>query len=123
MTPCFTTGHIFDREKYVQTPSPSTSQHPNFPPLPLQFNNTAMFASCFQNLVQANVRNKRVLKEAVRKIEAKGTTNYKAGFKLAFDQLAQVTVMMMMISNDPSVPRLRAGMFLETWSQRLDEIL
>lgn len=58
----------------------------------IYFNNTAMYASCFQNLVQANVRNKRVLKDAVRKIEAKGTTNYKAGFKLAFDQLAQMNV-------------------------------
>lgn len=56
-----------------------------------------MYASCFQNLVQANVRNKRVLKEAVMKIEAKGTTNYKAGFKLAFDQLAQVMVMLMLL--------------------------
>lgn len=56
-----------------------------------------MYASCFQNLVQANVRNKRVLKEAVRKIDAKGTTNYKAGFKLAFDQLAQVTLLLLLL--------------------------
>lgn len=88
----FTTGHIFDREKYVQVPPLPLPNTPTSLLCPLQFNNTAMYASCFQNLVQANVRNKRVLKDAVRKIEAKGTTNYKAGFKLAFDQLAQVTM-------------------------------
>lgn len=49
-----------------------------------------MKAACFQNLVQANVRNKRFLKDAVRNISAKGITNYKGGFELAFEQLSSV---------------------------------
>ena len=40
--------------------------------------------------MQANVRNKRVLKDAVKDITAKGITNYRGGFELAFEQLAQV---------------------------------
>uniref|UniRef100_A0A8L0DP86 Calcium channel, voltage-dependent, alpha 2/delta subunit 1a n=1 Tax=Oncorhynchus mykiss TaxID=8022 RepID=A0A8L0DP86_ONCMY len=52
------------------------------------FNDKAMKAACFQNLVQANVRNKRFLKDAVRNISAKGITNYKGGFELAFEQLS-----------------------------------
>ncbi|XP_056877918.1 voltage-dependent calcium channel subunit alpha-2/delta-1a isoform X1 [Takifugu flavidus] len=56
------------------------------------FNDKAMYASCFENLVQANVRNKRMLKKAVQNITAKGTTNYKGGFELAFEQLAQMNV-------------------------------
>ncbi|XP_061768188.1 voltage-dependent calcium channel subunit alpha-2/delta-1a isoform X3 [Nerophis ophidion] len=56
------------------------------------FNNEATHAACFENLVQANVRNKRILKDAVQGISAKGTTNYKGGFELAFKQLAQVNV-------------------------------
>lgn len=67
----------------------STSRHPSFP-LPLQFNNKASYAACFENLVQANVRNKRMLKDAVQSITAKGITNYRGGFELAFEQLAQV---------------------------------
>ncbi|XP_041442481.1 voltage-dependent calcium channel subunit alpha-2/delta-1 isoform X2 [Xenopus laevis] len=51
------------------------------------FNNNAHDVSCFNHLVQANVRNKKVLKEAVNNITAKGTTDYKTGFKFAFDQL------------------------------------
>ncbi|XP_040885787.1 voltage-dependent calcium channel subunit alpha-2/delta-1-like isoform X2 [Toxotes jaculatrix] len=58
----------------------------------IYFNEDASNASCFQNLVQANVRNKRILKEGVQKITAKGITNYKGGFELAFEQLAQVNV-------------------------------
>uniref|UniRef100_A0A8K9UPV1 Calcium channel, voltage-dependent, alpha 2/delta subunit 1a n=1 Tax=Oncorhynchus mykiss TaxID=8022 RepID=A0A8K9UPV1_ONCMY len=66
-------------------------------PLPLsiclvQFNDKAMKAACFQNLVQANVRNKRFLKDAVRNISAKGITNYKGGFELAFEQLSSLNV-------------------------------
>ncbi|XP_026218438.1 voltage-dependent calcium channel subunit alpha-2/delta-1a isoform X3 [Anabas testudineus] len=54
------------------------------------FNEKAFNAvKCFQNLVQANVRNKRVLKDGVKNITAKGITNYTAGFELAFEQLAQ----------------------------------
>nr|XP_057934647.1 voltage-dependent calcium channel subunit alpha-2/delta-1-like isoform X1 [Doryrhamphus excisus] len=56
------------------------------------FNDKATHAACFENLVQANVRNKRILKEAVQGISAKGTTKYKEGFELAFKQLAQVNV-------------------------------
>lgn len=84
-----TTGHIFQL-KYVQVPSlclPSSL----LPSPPYQFNDKAKYASCFENLVQANVRNKRVLKKAVQNITAKGTTNYSSGFELAFEQLAQVT--------------------------------
>ncbi|KAM9846014.1 voltage-dependent calcium channel subunit alpha-2/delta-1a [Aulostomus maculatus] len=56
------------------------------------FNDKAMHAACFENLVQANVRNKRILKDAVEGILAKGITNYRGGFELAFKQLAQVNV-------------------------------
>lgn len=59
-------------------------------PSSLQFNDKATHAACFANLVQANVRNKRMLKDAVQNITAKGTTNYRGGFELAFEQLAQV---------------------------------
>uniref|UniRef100_A0AAZ3P472 VWFA domain-containing protein n=1 Tax=Oncorhynchus tshawytscha TaxID=74940 RepID=A0AAZ3P472_ONCTS len=65
------------------------------PPLSIclvQFNDKAMKAACFQNLVQANVRNKRFLKDAVRNISAKGITNYKGGFELAFEQLSSLNV-------------------------------
>ncbi|XP_036977804.1 voltage-dependent calcium channel subunit alpha-2/delta-1a isoform X2 [Acanthopagrus latus] len=58
----------------------------------LFFNEGANNASCFQNLVQANVRNKNKLKADVNKITAKGITNYKAGFEMAFKQLAQTNV-------------------------------
>ncbi|XP_031714686.1 voltage-dependent calcium channel subunit alpha-2/delta-1a isoform X1 [Anarrhichthys ocellatus] len=56
------------------------------------FNDKATYAACFQNLVQANVRNKRMLKDAVQNITAKGITNYRGGFELAFEQLAQMNV-------------------------------
>uniref|UniRef100_A0A8C5HTQ4 Voltage-dependent calcium channel subunit alpha-2/delta-1-like n=1 Tax=Gouania willdenowi TaxID=441366 RepID=A0A8C5HTQ4_GOUWI len=56
------------------------------------FNEKATDAACFPNLVQANVRNKRILKIAVQNITAKGITNYKGGFELAFKQLAQMNV-------------------------------
>uniref|UniRef100_A0A674CF15 Calcium channel, voltage-dependent, alpha 2/delta subunit 1a n=1 Tax=Salmo trutta TaxID=8032 RepID=A0A674CF15_SALTR len=56
------------------------------------FNDKAVKAGCFQNLVQANVRNKRFLKDAVRNISAKGITNYKGGFELAFEQLSSLNV-------------------------------
>ncbi|XP_040000617.1 voltage-dependent calcium channel subunit alpha-2/delta-1a isoform X1 [Xiphias gladius] len=58
----------------------------------VSFNEKASHAACFQNLVQANVRNKRILKDAVQNITAKGITNYKGGFELAFEQLAQMNV-------------------------------
>ncbi|KAM8883598.1 voltage-dependent calcium channel subunit alpha-2/delta-1-like isoform 1-T1 [Synchiropus picturatus] len=56
------------------------------------FNDKATHAACFENLVQANVRNKRLLKDAVQGITAKGITNYKGGFELAFKQLFQRNV-------------------------------
>ncbi|KAM8974423.1 voltage-dependent calcium channel subunit alpha-2/delta-1 isoform 2-T2 [Pelodytes ibericus] len=56
------------------------------------FNNNAHDVSCFHHLVQANVRNKKVLKEAVNNISAKGTTDYKTGFQFAFDQLRNTNV-------------------------------
>ncbi|GLD48404.1 voltage-dependent calcium channel subunit alpha-2/delta-1-like protein, partial [Lates japonicus] len=56
------------------------------------FNEKAVPAACFQNLVQANVRNKRILKDAVQNIIAKGVTDYEVGFKLAFKQLAERNV-------------------------------
>uniref|UniRef100_A0A8C7PBG2 Calcium voltage-gated channel auxiliary subunit alpha2delta 1 n=1 Tax=Oncorhynchus mykiss TaxID=8022 RepID=A0A8C7PBG2_ONCMY len=46
-------------------------------------NNTA----CFDHLVQANVRNKKILKDAIQNISAKGITNYTKGFEFAFEQL------------------------------------
>ncbi|XP_068443193.1 voltage-dependent calcium channel subunit alpha-2/delta-1-like isoform X1 [Clinocottus analis] len=58
----------------------------------IYFNDKATYASCFENLVQANVRNKRMLKDAVQSITAKGITNYRGGFELAFEQLAQTNV-------------------------------
>uniref|UniRef100_A0A8C5HK08 VWFA domain-containing protein n=1 Tax=Gouania willdenowi TaxID=441366 RepID=A0A8C5HK08_GOUWI len=42
---------------------------------------------CFRTLVQANVRNKKIFKEAVMLMQAKGTTDYKSGFTFAFEQL------------------------------------
>ncbi|KAM4615175.1 voltage-dependent calcium channel subunit alpha-2/delta-1-like [Polymixia lowei] len=56
------------------------------------FNDKATRASCFDNLVQANVRNKKMLKDAVHNITAKGITNYRGGFELAFQQLAPMNV-------------------------------
>ncbi|XP_031419479.2 voltage-dependent calcium channel subunit alpha-2/delta-1 [Clupea harengus] len=51
-------------------------------------NNTA----CFDRLVQANVRNKKILKDAVQNISAKGITNYTKGFEFAFDQLSRENI-------------------------------
>ncbi|KAI1239477.1 hypothetical protein IHE44_0012602 [Lamprotornis superbus] len=56
------------------------------------FNNNAQNVSCFNHLVQANVRNKKKLKEAVYKISAKGITDYKKGFSYAFEQLLNHSV-------------------------------
>ncbi|XP_007234505.3 voltage-dependent calcium channel subunit alpha-2/delta-2 isoform X1 [Astyanax mexicanus] len=46
---------------------------------------------CFKHLVQANVRNKRIFKEHVSQMQAKGTTDYKSGFRFAFNQLLNNT--------------------------------
>uniref|UniRef100_A0A8C5ST66 Calcium voltage-gated channel auxiliary subunit alpha2delta 1 n=1 Tax=Laticauda laticaudata TaxID=8630 RepID=A0A8C5ST66_LATLA len=56
----------------------------------VSFNDKAQNVSCFNHLVQANVRNKKKLKEAVYKIQAKGITDYKKGFSYAFEQLLNV---------------------------------
>ncbi|XP_051889603.1 voltage-dependent calcium channel subunit alpha-2/delta-1 isoform X2 [Pristis pectinata] len=58
----------------------------------VSFNNAAKPVSCFQHLVQANVRNKKVLKDAVNQIQAKGITDYKKGFTFAFEQLLNFNV-------------------------------
>ncbi|KAM6980087.1 voltage-dependent calcium channel subunit alpha-2/delta-2a [Aplochiton taeniatus] len=50
---------------------------------------------CFKTLVQANVKNKKIFKEAVMHMQAKGTTDYKSGFQFAFEQLL----------NESSAPR------------------
>uniref|UniRef100_A0A8C9VVR2 Calcium voltage-gated channel auxiliary subunit alpha2delta 1 n=1 Tax=Scleropages formosus TaxID=113540 RepID=A0A8C9VVR2_SCLFO len=59
---------------------------------PGQFNTGVSKAACFDHLVQANVRNKKILKDAVQNITAKGITNYKEGFKFAFEQLSYSNV-------------------------------
>lgn len=68
---------------------------PFLQPAPLlfapQFNEKAKPVSCFKHLVQANIRNKKVFKEDVQGMVAKGTTDYKAGFEYAFDQLQNVS--------------------------------
>nr|XP_036877344.1 voltage-dependent calcium channel subunit alpha-2/delta-1 [Manis javanica] len=56
------------------------------------FNSNAQDVSCFRHLVQANVRNKKVLKDAVNNISAKGITDYKKGFSFAFEQLLNYNV-------------------------------
>ncbi|XP_038667413.1 voltage-dependent calcium channel subunit alpha-2/delta-1 isoform X14 [Scyliorhinus canicula] len=58
----------------------------------VSFNNQAKSVSCFRHLVQANVRNKKVLKDAVNQIQAKGITDYKKGFAFAFEQLQNFNV-------------------------------
>ncbi|XP_069763976.1 voltage-dependent calcium channel subunit alpha-2/delta-1 isoform X10 [Narcine bancroftii] len=58
----------------------------------VSFNNIAKSVSCFRHLVQANVRNKKVLKDAVNQIQAKGITDYKEGFTFAFEQLLNFNV-------------------------------
>lgn len=62
------------------------------PPSPSQFNEKAdAVVPCFRTLVQANVRNKKIFKEAVMHMQAKGTTDYKSGFTFAFEQLLNVS--------------------------------
>lgn len=55
-----------------------------------QFNTRVKKTACFDHLVQANVRNKKLLKDAVQNITAKGITNYTKGFEFAFEQLSAV---------------------------------
>lgn len=56
-----------------------------------QFNEKAYaVVPCFTSLVQANIKNKKIFKEAVMRMQAKGTTDYKTGFQFAFNQLLNV---------------------------------
>uniref|UniRef100_A0A674CHK5 Calcium voltage-gated channel auxiliary subunit alpha2delta 2 n=1 Tax=Salmo trutta TaxID=8032 RepID=A0A674CHK5_SALTR len=62
-------------------------------PFLFQFNEKAeAVVPCFKHLVQANVRNKKIFKEAVKLMQAKGTTDYKSGFHFAFNQLLNTNV-------------------------------
>lgn len=71
------------------------------PPALFQFNEKAeAVVPCFKHLVQANVRNKKIFKEAVQQMQAKGTTDYKSGFHFAFNQLLNVNDTLVL---DPSV--------------------
>ncbi|CAJ1056749.1 voltage-dependent calcium channel subunit alpha-2/delta-1 [Xyrichtys novacula] len=56
------------------------------------FNTRVKKTACFDHLVQANVRNKKLLKDAVQNITAKGITNYTKGFEFAFEQLSVMNV-------------------------------
>lgn len=58
---------------------------------------------CFKHLVQANVRNKKIFKDAVQQMQAKGTTDYKSGFHFAFNQLLNVCNMCIDITWDSPV--------------------
>ncbi|XP_056603968.1 voltage-dependent calcium channel subunit alpha-2/delta-1a [Triplophysa dalaica] len=58
----------------------------------VSFNSTAKSIACFDSLVQANVRNKKILREAVHNIAANGTTDYKVGLKEAFSQLSSLNI-------------------------------
>ncbi len=77
-----------------------------------QFNEKAeAVVPCFKHLVQANVRNKKIFKDAVQQMQAKGTTDYKSGFHFAFNQLLNVSDILFYIDwglcftvlTDPSV--------------------
>ncbi|KAI4825140.1 hypothetical protein KUCAC02_020838 [Chaenocephalus aceratus] len=57
-----------------------------------KFNTRVKTTACFEHLVQANVRNKKLLKDAVKNITAKGITNYTKGFEFAFEQLSMTNV-------------------------------
>ncbi|XP_028813109.1 voltage-dependent calcium channel subunit alpha-2/delta-1 isoform X4 [Denticeps clupeoides] len=56
------------------------------------FNTRVNNTACFDHLVQANVRNKKILKDAVQNITAKGITNYTKGFEFAFQQLSNPNI-------------------------------
>uniref|UniRef100_A0A672SM23 Calcium voltage-gated channel auxiliary subunit alpha2delta 1 n=1 Tax=Sinocyclocheilus grahami TaxID=75366 RepID=A0A672SM23_SINGR len=58
----------------------------------VHFNTKVNNTACFNHLVQANVRNKKILKDAVQNISAKGITNYTKGFEFAFDQLSNPNI-------------------------------
>ncbi|XP_072540979.1 voltage-dependent calcium channel subunit alpha-2/delta-2a isoform X2 [Salminus brasiliensis] len=82
-----------------------------------QFNEKAdAVVSCFKTLVQANVKNKKIFKEKVMHMQAKGTTDYKSGFKFAFEQLL----------NETSAPRANCNkmimMFTDGGEDRAQDI-
>uniref|UniRef100_A0A9J7XRM9 Calcium voltage-gated channel auxiliary subunit alpha2delta 1 n=1 Tax=Cyprinus carpio carpio TaxID=630221 RepID=A0A9J7XRM9_CYPCA len=58
----------------------------------VHFNTKVNNTACFDHLVQANVRNKKILKDAVQNITAKGITNYTKGFEFAFNQLSNQNI-------------------------------
>uniref|UniRef100_A0A669DZX7 Calcium voltage-gated channel auxiliary subunit alpha2delta 1 n=1 Tax=Oreochromis niloticus TaxID=8128 RepID=A0A669DZX7_ORENI len=58
----------------------------------VSFNTLVKNTACFDRLVQANVRNKKLLKDAVQNISAKGITDYTKGFEFAFKQLSATNV-------------------------------
>ncbi|XP_077049764.1 voltage-dependent calcium channel subunit alpha-2/delta-1 isoform X7 [Siphateles boraxobius] len=58
----------------------------------VHFNTKVNNTACFDHLVQANVRNKKILKDAVQNITAKGITNYTKGFEFAFNQLSNSNI-------------------------------
>lgn len=67
-------------------------------PAVFQFNEKAeAVVPCFKHLVQANVRNKKIFKDAVQQMQAKGTTDYKSGFHFAFNQLLNVSDILIQI--------------------------
>ncbi|XP_062314741.1 voltage-dependent calcium channel subunit alpha-2/delta-2a isoform X2 [Osmerus eperlanus] len=71
---------------------------------------------CFKTLVQANIKNKKIFKEAVMHMQAKGTTDYKSGFTFAFEQLL----------NESSAPRANCNkmimMFTDGGEDRAQDI-
>ncbi|KAF7711449.1 voltage-dependent calcium channel subunit alpha-2/delta-2a isoform X1 [Silurus meridionalis] len=82
-----------------------------------QFNEKAdAVVPCFKTLVQANVRNKKIFKEKVMNMHAKGTTDYKSGFQFAFEQLL----------NETSAPRANCNkmimMFTDGGEDRAQEV-
>lgn len=74
------------------------SVFPYVSPAVFQFNEKAeAVVPCFKHLVQANVRNKKIFKDAVQQMQAKGTTDYKSGFHFAFNQLLNVSGILIQI--------------------------
>lgn len=83
----------------------------------LQFNEKAdAVVPCFRTLVQANVRNKKIFKEAVMHMQAKGTTDYKSGFTFAFEQLLNVRSPVFMGGWVSSAACLQSSVVVEGWS-------
>ncbi|TSM36124.1 Voltage-dependent calcium channel subunit alpha-2/delta-1 [Bagarius yarrelli] len=82
-----------------------------------QFNEKAdPVVPCFKTLVQANIKNKKIFKDKVMHMQAKGTTDYKSGFQFAFEQLL----------NETSAPRANCNkmimMFTDGGEDRAQEV-